>query len=70
MVQFVNNDLLITVENIDEVDFVRMFRTLIWVIGRLQEEQEIFTDLHSLSWLAEAMVPSDEQIKKGCRKKS
>lgn len=68
MVQFVDDKLIITVDNIDEHDYVRMFETLIWVLGRMCEEQEIFTNLHTLAWLAEALIPSEDLIKK-CRKK-
>lgn len=68
MIEFKDNSLIITVENTDEHDYVRMFETLIWVIGRLTEENEIYINLHTLSWLAEAMVPSEHQIRARCKK--
>lgn len=68
MIEFKDNSLIITVENTDEHDYVRMFETLIWVIGRLTEENEIYVNLHTLSWLAEAMVPSEDQLKARCKK--
>lgn len=67
MIEFKGNNLIITVENCDRYDYVRMFQTLIWTIGHLNEEQELFVHLHTLSWLAEAMVPSEDQIKPKCK---
>ena len=68
MIAFKDNSLIITVENTDERDYVRMFETLIWVIGHLTSENEIYANLHTLSWLAEAMVPSEDQINAQCKK--
>ncbi len=67
MIEFKGNNLIITVENCDRYDYVRMFQTLIWAIGRLNEEQEIIVNLHTLSWLAEAMVPSEQMLKPICK---
>lgn len=68
MIEFKGNSLIITVENTDEHDYVRMLSSLIWVIGRMLEEQEVYVDLHTLAWLADAMVPSEDNLKDRCKK--
>lgn len=68
MIEFKENALIITVENTDEQYYVRMLDTLIWVIGRMLQEQEVYTDLHTLAWLASNMLPSEDNLKARCKK--
>lgn len=66
MIEFKGNNLIITVENTNEDDFARMLETLVWVIGYMNGQGELFTDIHTLSWLAEAMLPSAKQLNARC----
>lgn len=68
MIEFKGNDLIITVENTGEHDYVRMLETLVWAIGHLNEEHELYVNLHTLSWLAEAMLPKEVNLKSRCKK--
>lgn len=63
MIEFKKNSFIITVENANQEDYVRMFETLIWVIGHMLEQNENYVDLHTLAWLAAAMVPSENNLK-------
>lgn len=68
MVTFDNNKLIIAIENIDKQEYIKMLHTLVWTIGHLQQEQELFCDIHYMSWLVEAMLPSVEQINIECKR--
>lgn len=67
MIEFKGNNLIITVENTNEEDFARMLETLVWVIGYMNGQNELFVNINTLSWLAEAMLPSATQINARCK---
>lgn len=63
MVEITKGKLVITIDNICTSDYLRIVETLIWTLGYFAEQQEILTHIHTLAWLAEAMLPSEEQLK-------